>query len=119
MATRSSTTNIPDAGDIAWIDLDPVRGTEQSGRRPAIVLTDAQFHVRDARSIICPITSNVTPWPTKVLLPSGMKTRGAVLADQPRTVHRSERGFRFIERASDELLADVRAILAALLGILS
>jgi mRNA interferase MazF len=48
-----------------------------------------------------------------------MRTKGSVLADQPRTVHRSERGFRFIERAPDQLLADVRAILAALLGILS
>ena len=42
-----------------------------------------------------------------------------MLADQPRTVHRSERGFRFIERAPDEVLADVRAILGALLGIMS
>ncbi len=59
VATRSSTTNTPDAGDIAWIDLDPVRGTEQSGRRPAIVLTDAGFNARYARSIVCPITSNI------------------------------------------------------------
>jgi mRNA interferase MazF len=99
--------------------LDPVKGTEQSGRRPAIVLTNAGFNARYARSIICPITGNLTPWPTKVLLPEGMKTRGAVLADQPRTVHRSERGFRYIERAPDEVLADVRAIVGALLGILS
>ena len=97
--------------------MDPVRGTEQSGRRPVIVLTDAGFNERYARSIICPITGNMTAWPTKVLLPAGMKTRGAVLADQPRTVHRAERGFRFIERAPDEVLANVRAIVGALLGI--
>ena len=83
------------------------------------MLTDAGFNTRNARSIICPITGNLTPWPTKVLLPAGMKTRGAILADQLRTVHRSERGFRFIERAPDEVLAEVRSILAALLGILS
>ena len=83
------------------------------------MLTDAGFNARYARSIVCPITSNTTPWPTKVLLPAGLKTRGGVLADQPRTVHRAERGFRLIERAPDEVLADVRAILAALLGIMS
>jgi mRNA interferase MazF len=83
------------------------------------VLSDAVFNARDARSIICPITSNVAPWPTKVILPAGMKTRGAVLADQLRTVHRAERGFRFIERAPDEVLANVRAIIGALLGITS
>lgn len=74
---------IPELGDIAWIDLDPVRGTEQAGRRPAIVLTDIEFNTRDERSTICPIALNRVPWPTKVLLPEGMKTRGAVLADQP------------------------------------
>jgi mRNA interferase MazF len=48
-----------------------------------------------------------------------MKVRGSVLVDQVRSVHRAERGFRFIERAPDEVLAEVRTILAALLGILS
>jgi mRNA interferase MazF len=52
-----------------------------------------------------------------VVLPGGMKTRGAVLADQPRTLHREGRSFRFIERAPEGVLADVREILAALLGI--
>lgn len=106
-----------DAGDIVWTDLDPVVGTEQGGRRPAIVLTDMAFNVREKRSVICPITQNLTPWPTKVLLPAGMKTRGAVLTDQVRSVHRDVRGFRFIEHAPEELLAQVRSVLGAILGI--
>jgi mRNA interferase MazF len=107
----------PKAGDIGWIDLDPVRGTEQAGRRPVIILTHEIFNAHVQRSIICPITSNIIPWPTKVLLPETMKTRGAILADQPRTVHREERGFRLIERAPDDVLEQTRAVLAALLGI--
>ena len=110
-------TNIPGAGDIVWVDFDPVKGTEQSGRRPAIVLTDRGYNGLYPRSVVCPITSNDTEWPTKVLLPDNMTTKGGVLADQPRTVDRAERGFRFIERAPDEVLADVRAIVAALLQI--
>jgi mRNA interferase MazF len=105
------------AGDIVWTDLDPVFGTEQGGRRPAIVLTDEAFNIRDQRSIICPITRNITPWPTKVLLPEGMKTRGAVLVDQIRSVHRESRRFRFIETAPADLLVEVRAMLGELLGI--
>jgi mRNA interferase MazF len=105
------------AGDVVWTELDPVLGTEQGGRRPAIVLTDREFNIRDKRSIICPITRNLSPWPTKVILPEGMKTRGAVLVDQIRNATRSERGFRFIERAPDELLEAVRSILGELLGI--
>lgn len=106
-----------EAGDIVWTDLDPVVGTEQGGRRPAIVLTDRAFNLRDRRSVVCPITQNLTPWPTKVVLPAGMQTRGAVLVDQIRNVHRDLRGFRFIEHAPDEVLADVRAILGSILGI--
>ena len=106
-----------EVGDLVWTELDPVKGTEQGGRRPAIVLTDRQFNVRDKRSIICPITRNLTPWPTKVVLPAGMKTRGAILVDQIRSVTREERGFRFIETAPPEILAAVRAIVGELLGI--
>lgn len=105
------------AGDIVSADFEPVRGTEQGGRRPAIVLTDAGFNSRDRRSIVCPITRNVSPWPTKVVLPAGLRTTGAVLVDQIRNMHREERGFRFIEKAPDEVLDRVRAILGELLGI--
>ena len=106
-----------EAGDVVWTELDPVLGTEQGGRRPAVVLTDREFNIRDKRSIICPITRNLSPWPTKVILPEGMKTKGAVLVDQVRNVTRSERGFRFIERAPDELVETVRSVLGELLGI--
>lgn len=105
------------AGDIVWADFDPVRGSEQGGVRPAIVLTSIDFHLTSSKAIVCPITRNPSPWPTKIGLPDTMKTTGFVLADQIRTLHRSERGFRFIERAPEALLAEVRAIVGAILGI--
>jgi mRNA interferase MazF len=105
------------AGDIAWVVFDPVVGTEQGGRRPAIVLTDVGFNELYPRSVVCPITRNRDPWPTKVILPSGMRTIGAVLADQPQTLHREGRSFRFIEHAPDEVLAAVRSVVAAVLGL--
>ncbi|HTW69483.1 MAG TPA: type II toxin-antitoxin system PemK/MazF family toxin, partial [Acetobacteraceae bacterium] len=33
----------PDAGDIVWTNLDPRTGREQSGRRPAVVVSPAAF----------------------------------------------------------------------------
>lgn len=105
------------AGDIVWVVFDPVVGTEQGGRRPAIVLTDSSYNTLYPRSVVCPITRNEVDWPTKVILPDSMKTKGAVLADQPRTVHRAGRSFRYIETAPDEVLAEVRAIVGSLLGI--
>lgn len=105
------------AGDIIWADFESVRGNEQGGVRPAIVLTSSEFHENSAKAIVCPITSNPVPWPTKIGLPTSMRTRGFVLADQIRTLHRSERGFRFIERAPSEVLDQVRQIIGELLGI--
>lgn len=104
------------AGEIVWADFDPVRGTEQGGVRPAIVLTSKEFHEISTKAIVCPITRNPGPWPTKVGLPASMKTKGFVLADQIRTLHRSERGFRFIESAPAELLDQVRQIIGELLA---
>lgn len=106
-----------DAGDIVWVLFEPVVGTEQGGRRPALILSERVYNDLYPRSIVCPITSNTSPWPTKVVLPEAMKTAGAVLADQPRTLHREGRSFRFIERAPETVLADVRAIVGSIMGI--
>lgn len=105
------------AGDIVWADFDPVRGSERGGVRPAIVLTSSGFHENSTKAIVCPITRNPAPWPTKIGLPEEMKTRGFVLADQIRTLHRSERGFRFIEAAPADVLEQVRAIVGELIGV--
>ncbi|MBF0101661.1 MAG: type II toxin-antitoxin system PemK/MazF family toxin [Desulfobacterales bacterium] len=35
---------IPDRGDFIYIDFDPQAGHEQSGKRPAIVLTPAFYN---------------------------------------------------------------------------
>jgi mRNA interferase MazF len=107
---------LPDVGDIAWIDFDPAKGTEQAGRRPALVLTPLAYHQRSRRAVVCPITSSERIWPFNVVLPSGLRTRGSVLVDQVRAVERAERMFGIIERAPFELIIQVRLRLAALLG---
>jgi mRNA interferase MazF len=106
-----------DAGDIIWVDFDPVRGTEQAGRRPALVLSVSIYNEESGRAIVCPVTSNMRPWPFKVLLPDGLKTRGAVLVDQIRAIRQSKRVFGYIERAPDEVLSEARSKLAVLVGM--
>jgi mRNA interferase MazF len=106
---------LPDAGDIAWIEFDPGRGKERASR-PALVLTPQAYHQRSTRALVCPITSNMKPWPFKIILPEGLKTTGAVLVDQLQSVDRSERRFTVIERAPREVLLETLQRLAALLG---
>ena len=104
-------------GDIVLTDFSPVRGTEQDGRRPALVISVHEMHEITRRAIICPITRNTQPWPTKVPLPQGLAAEGAVLVDQVRSVDRGERILRKLGQAPDKVVQDVRFKLAALIGI--
>ena len=104
-------------GDVVVVDLNPVRGSEQGGMRPCLVLTDEAFHAIRSTAIVCPITSNTSPWPTKFVLPEGLAVSGAVLCEQLRLVSRYERGFRKIGSVPEEVLVAVRRILGDLLHI--
>ena len=108
---------LPDAGDIAWVDFEPIKGTEQGGKRPALIVSERGMHEMTRRAIICPITRNVQPWPTKILLPDGLAAQGAVLIDQIRSIDRNERILRMLGKVPKPFLASVRHKLAALLGI--
>lgn len=44
-------------GDILWADLDPVRGREQAGRRPILILSQDVFNERSGTVIGVAITS--------------------------------------------------------------
>lgn len=44
-------------GDILWADLDPVRGREQAGRRPILVLSHDVFNQRSGTVIAVALTS--------------------------------------------------------------
>jgi mRNA interferase MazF len=107
---------VPEAGDIAWFNFDPVKGTEQAGRRPGLILTSASYHLRSGRAIVCPITSKPSLWPFNVVLPAGLRTEGSVLVDQIRTVERQDRMFNLIERVPVDVLRAVHRNLAALFG---
>ena len=100
-----------------WVDFNPVKGNEQAGARPAVILSSAAMHEASRMAIICPVTSNLNPWPAKVFLPEGFSVKGAILVDQVRSVDRTMRGFRFIARIPDEILTEARFKLAALIGI--
>ena len=108
---------LPRAGDIYWAELDPVLGTEQAGRRPALIVSDTRYHETSTRAVICPITSVAREWPFEVALPALTTTRGVVLVDQIRTVHRASRLRAFIEPAPASVLDEVRGRLAALVGL--
>lgn len=107
----------PDAGDFIWIDLDPAAGHEQSGRRPAIVLSPHSYNAAAGLCVICPITSRVRGYPFEAVLPESANSRGVVLVDQPRSISWEKRPIKHAGRAPDVVHCEVRERLAALIGI--
>ena len=79
-------TDAPDRGDLVWIDMAPASGHEQSGRRPALVLSPVAYNERSGLALMCPITSRVKGYPFEVALPEGVGMRGVVLADQVKSL---------------------------------
>lgn len=108
----------PDAGDLIWTDFDPRVGREQSGRRPALIVSPAAFCRASGFAIVCPITSRVRPFASSTLLPAGLPLQGEILTSHVRSIDTTARPIRFTGASvPPAVLAEVRAKLAALLGL--
>jgi mRNA interferase MazF len=108
----------PEAGDLVWMDFDPTLGREQSGRRPALVVSPAAFWDASGFAIVCPITSRVRPFGTSVVLPADLPVTGEILTSHVRSIDTLARPIAAVGATVPEpVLADVRAKLAALIGL--
>ena len=105
---------IPDAGDIVWLQFDPQAGHEQSGHRPAVVLSPAGYNGRSGMMVCCPTTTHIKGYPFEVLL-SGTPP-SAVLSDQVKSQDWRARNATRKGRVSAAEIAEIRAKLAALIG---
>lgn len=107
---------VPDRGDVVWVSLDPRSGHEQAGRRPAVVLSPRSYNARVGLALMCPITSRVKGYPFEVLPPEGHEVRGAILADQVKSLDWRARRVELFCTLPAEITAEVLAKLAALLA---
>lgn len=107
----------PDAGDLIWTDFDPRVGREQSGRRPAIVVSPAAFWRASRFAIVCPITSRIRPFASSVVLPVGLPLQGEILTSHVRSIDTMARPIAYVGAAvSPAILAEMRAKLVLLIG---
>ena len=91
----SGTAYVPDSGDLIWTDFDPTRGREQGGRCPALVVSSRLFATNTGLAVVCPITSHVRPFPSSVVLPSGLPVSGEILISHVRSVDTLARPIRY------------------------
>jgi mRNA interferase MazF len=109
---------VPEAGDLIWTDFDPRVGREQSGRRPALVVSPADFCRVTEFAIVCPITSRVHPLGTSVVLPPGLPISGEILTSHMCSIDTLARPISYAgATVPAATLDDVRSKLAALIGL--
>lgn len=107
---------IPERGDAVWITLNPQAGHEQSGRRPAIVLSPRSYNSTTGLALFCPVTSQVKGYPFEVLLPDGLPVSGTILSDQVKSLDWQVRNAEWICRLPGEIVSEVLETVAMLLA---
>jgi len=106
---------VPARGDVVWITLNPQAGHEQTGRRPALVVSPASYNGKVGLAVLCPITSHVKGYPFEVMIPSGLKVGGVVLSDQVKGLDWRMRRAEFICKVPRQTVSEVIDKLGALL----
>ena len=96
---------VPERGDVIWITLNPQAGHEQDGRRPAVVLSPANYNSKVGLAILCPITSQVKGYPFEVKIPDGLNISGVILADQVKSMDWRVRRAEFAGHLPDKTIA--------------
>lgn len=104
---------VPDTGDLVWLTFDPQAGR---GRRPALVLSPKIYNAKSGLALVCPLTSQVKQYPFEVAVPAGTGATGVILADHLKSVDWKARHAEPLGRCTDDMVDEVRAKLAPLLG---
>lgn len=95
-------------GQIIMIILDPTKGHEQSGYRPAMVASNNDFNQLCGGMVkIIPITSNEKYFPLHVKLPKLDTIHGVLELEHERSLDLSFRSFKLVDKVPQEFLADI------------
>lgn len=106
----------PRRGDVYWVNLDPVVGTEIRKTRPAVIVSNDSCNRYGTRVVVLPITSNVSAlYPGEAMIEVKGK-RGRVLGDQIRSIDKSRLRAR-VNTLSPEEMAAVDKALAITLSL--
>lgn len=103
-------------GDIYLVSLDPTVGHEQSGSRPVLIVSPAEFNAATKLPVVLPIT-NGGEFARRLgfAVPlTGIKTTGVVRCDQPRVIDLAARNARKVDTLPEPIMDEVLAKVATL-----
>jgi mRNA interferase MazF len=72
-------------GEIWNANLDPVKGSEQAGQRPCVIVSPDSMNDNLSTVIVIPLTSKTKPWPTRVDV-TFREISGQAICEQIRTI---------------------------------
>lgn len=93
------------------MDFAPQAGHEQSGRRPALVISNELLNTNTNMTMVIPITSTIRRHPLHVELNNKTKTQGMIICEHAKALDLSARNAKFLERASEDIIDDVLNVL--------
>ncbi|MFI3173985.1 MAG: type II toxin-antitoxin system PemK/MazF family toxin [Bacillota bacterium] len=100
-------------GDIIKLNFNPQRGHEQSGYRPALVVSNNFFNQKCNLTIVCPITNTDREFPLHIPLDSRTTTTGYVLCEHIKSLDLKNRNYRLIEKLPPDILENVLNVIFA------
>ncbi|MCA1761502.1 MAG: type II toxin-antitoxin system PemK/MazF family toxin [Cryomorphaceae bacterium] len=96
--------------EIWWAELNPVKGREQSGRRPVLVVSGNLLNENTDIVIVCPLTTQLKRYHGNLILdPSkknGLQKTSEVLTWQMRTLAKK----RLVERMGHIPITEVEKV---------
>lgn len=101
----------PFCGQVVWVNLSPVVGSEQSGHRPAVVISGNDYLASIPNVVVVvPITSRDRGLPNHVRLVGdlGLDADSFAMTEQPRTIDR-RRVTRSVGQVDATTLHEIRA----------
>lgn len=106
-------------GDIVWVSLDPVKGHEQAGMRPVLILQNDLFNEHLSTVLAIPLTTNLRTkdFVSTYFLESKMtslKKDSIALVHQLRCIDKT-RIQKKLGRVSTEALSEIKLRLALIL----
>jgi mRNA interferase MazF len=107
---------IPRRGDIVWLNLNPQTGHEQSGRRPAVVLSPESYNAKVGLALFVPVTSRVNGYPWEIRIPDGLAVSGVVLSDQVKSLDWRSRQVEYLAALPELVTAEILGKLGTLLS---
>lgn len=108
--------SIPESGDIILVSLDPIKGHEQGGYRPCLVISQTYYNKRVNMCVVLPITHSKKGYPFEIELPSSLNTKGVILTDSINTIDIKARSFKIVESVPVPILNECRKNVSKLIG---